>query len=84
MPLTDVAIEMVRTGIGILTMPKWEISSYSKSAGLIQLRLGREGIWRKHYAAIRHEDAHKKHLLDFIGELIKVNDQVSHQSENNA
>lgn len=63
---------MVKTGIGILTMPKWEISAYSKSAGLRQMRLGTKGLWRKHYAAIRHEDAHKKHVLDFIGELKNI------------
>ncbi len=66
MPLTQVALEMVKNGTGILTMPKWELDAFAILADLTLASIGSEGLWRMHYAAIRHEDARKKHLKVFI------------------
>lgn len=69
MPLTEAALEMVRAGMGILTMPKWAMRSFVDSPDLTLVRIGQKGLLRTHYAAIRHEDSGKKHIQDFIKNL---------------
>jgi LysR family transcriptional regulator for metE and metH len=69
MPLTEAALEMVKAGMGILTMPKWAMRSFVDSPTLTLVRIGQKGLIRTHYAAIRHEDAGKKYIQDFIKNL---------------
>jgi LysR family transcriptional regulator for metE and metH len=69
MPLTEAALEMVKAGMGILTMPKWAMRSFVDSPALTLVRIGQKGLIRTHYAAIRHEDAGKKYIQDFIKNL---------------
>ena len=71
MPLTNVALDMVGSGMGILTMPKWELNGLKSAPGISIKSLGKDGVWRMHYAALRHEDAGKRHITGFI-ELLKA------------
>lgn len=68
-PLTEAALEMVRAGMGILTMPRWALKAFTHSPELALVKIGARGLMRTHYAAIRHEDENKKHLRDFIQNL---------------
>ena len=68
-PLTEVALEMVKAGMGIMTMPRWALAPFAASSAVKLLRIGPKGLVRTHYAAIRHEDAGKRHLNDFIDNL---------------
>jgi LysR family transcriptional regulator for metE and metH len=68
-PLTEVALEMVKAGMGIMTMPLWALKPFTAKSELNMVRIGAKGLIRTHYAAIRHEDAGKKHLIDFIENL---------------
>ncbi len=68
-PLTEVALEMVKAGMGIMTMPQWALKPFTSSSALKLVPIGPKGLIRTHYAAIRHEDAGKKHLKDFIENL---------------
>ena len=68
-PLTEVALEMVKAGMGIMTMPLWALKPFTATAELNLIRIGPKGLIRTHYAAIRHEDAGKKHIIDFIDNL---------------
>jgi len=65
-PLTEVALEMVKSDRGIMTLPGWALRPFVSSPDLQQIKIGQKGLIRIHYAAIRHEDAKKKHILDFI------------------
>jgi LysR family transcriptional regulator for metE and metH len=68
-PLTEVALEMVKAGMGIMTMPKWALKPFTASSELTLLPIGPKGLIRTHYAAIRHEDTGKKHIIEFIDNL---------------
>ena len=68
-PLTEVALEMVKAGMGIMTMPKWALKPFAASSELKLVPIGTKGLIRTHYVAIRHEDSGKKHLKDFIENL---------------
>ena len=69
MPLTEVALEMVKAGMGIMTMPRWAMKPFVSSPELTLVKIGAKGLIRTHYAAIRHEDAKKKYITDFIENL---------------
>lgn len=68
-PLTEVALEMVKAGMGIMTMPKWALKPFVSIPELQLVKIGQKGLMRTHYAAIRHEDADKKYIVDFIENL---------------
>lgn len=68
-PLTEVSLEMVKAGMGIMTMPQWTLKPFADSKELNLLKIGAKGLLRTHYAAIRHEDSNKKHIADFVGNL---------------
>ena len=68
-PLTEVALEMVKAGMGVMTMPLWALKPFTATPELNLVRIGSKGLIRTHYAAIRHEDAGKKHIIDFIDNL---------------
>lgn len=68
-PLTEVALEMVKAGMGIMTMPQWALRPFADPSSVKLVPIGPKGLIRTHYAAIRHEDADKKHLKDFIENL---------------
>ena len=68
-PLTEVALEMVNAGMGIMTMPQWALKPFNTSTALKLVPIGPKGLVRTHYVAIRKEDAGKKHLSDFIENL---------------
>lgn len=68
-PLTEVALEMVKSGMGIITLPKWALKPFIASPELQLVSIGPRGLMRTHYAAIRHKDANKKYITDFIQNL---------------
>jgi len=68
-PLTEVSLEMVKAGMGIMTMPQWTLKPFADSKELTLVKIGAKGLVRTHYAAIRHEDSNKKHITDFIANL---------------
>ena len=68
-PLTEVALEMVKAGMGIMTMPKWAMKPFVSIPEIQLVKIGQKGLMRTHYAAIRHEDSDKKYIADFIENL---------------
>jgi LysR family transcriptional regulator for metE and metH len=68
-PLTEVALEMVKSGMGIMTLPAWALKPFISSPELRLVKIGSKGLSRTHFAAIRHEDARKKYITDFVDNL---------------
>lgn len=69
MPLTEAALEMVKAGMGILTRPKLSLAPFTLPPELKIMRISAKGLLRINYAAMRHEDAGKKSIQDFIENL---------------
>lgn len=68
-PLTEATLEVVKAGMGVTCMPHWALKSFVVSNDLKLVKIGKKGLFRTHYAAIRESDRSKKYLLDFIENL---------------
>lgn len=65
-PMTEVALELIESNMGISSYSKWALQSFKLSESLKFVRLGKNGLKRKHYLAIRAEDQSKQYIQDFI------------------
>lgn len=69
LPLTEASIEMVKADMGIMVMANWALQPYLKSNSLRSVKIGKNGLKRKHYVATM---AHQKqpqyfnHFIDFL------------------
>lgn len=51
LPLTEASIEMVKADMGIMVMAGWALQPYLRDGLLKAVRIGRNGLKRKHFAA---------------------------------
>lgn len=54
--LTAIALMLVASGRGVAVMPDWVLRSHSGNPEIAMIPLGRGGIFRRLYAALRQED----------------------------
>ena len=65
-PMTEVTLELIESNMGIACFSKWALKSFKLPESLRFVRLGKNGLKRKHYLAIRAEDQGKQYIQDFI------------------
>lgn len=65
-PMTEVALELIESNMGVSCYSKWALKSFKLSESLKFVRLGKNGLKRKHYLAIRAEDQNKQYIQEFI------------------
>ncbi|MEN7546990.1 LysR family transcriptional regulator [Rapidithrix thailandica] len=65
-PLTEIALELVKANMGIMCIPKWALKAFKIPDHLMFKPIGQQGLKRKHYLVFREEDRHKKYLQNFI------------------
>lgn len=65
-PLTEVSLEMVKTNMGVMCMPKWALSAFQIPSELAFRRLGKNGLKRTHHLVYRTVDHSKKYIRDFV------------------
>ena len=65
-PLTEIALEMVKANMGVMCMPKWALNAFDLSDQIGMKPIGVNGLKRTHYIVVRKADAHKKYIKDFI------------------
>ncbi len=65
-PLTEVSLELVKTNMGVMCMPKWALQSFLMPGELVFKRLGRQGLKRTHHLVFRKADRDKKYIRDFV------------------
>ncbi len=70
-------LQLVQNNQGIATMPEWAFTN-TQTNGITAKPLGKSGMWRKLYLAIRSSDVKIKYLQDFI----KLAKQISLQTIN--
>lgn len=69
LPLTEASIEMVKAEMGVMSMAKWALQPYLKNSSLKAIRIGKNGLKRKHYIAIiNHKEqlAYFSHFIEFL------------------
>ncbi|WP_026475576.1 LysR family transcriptional regulator [Alkaliflexus imshenetskii] len=69
LPLTEASIEMVKADMGIMAMAKWAVQPYLKDNTLKTIKIGKNGLKRKHLIAIMNNITHPNyfnHFIDFL------------------
>jgi LysR family transcriptional regulator for metE and metH len=66
LPLTEASIEMVKAEMGIMVMAKWALQPYLREGVLRAVRIGRNGLKRKHFAATLNNREFPEYQLRFV------------------
>jgi LysR family transcriptional regulator, regulator for metE and metH len=67
LPLTEASIEMVKANMGVMSMAKWALQPYLKNSSIKAVKIGKNGLKRKHFIAIRNEKEYPDYFNHFIG-----------------
>jgi LysR family transcriptional regulator for metE and metH len=67
LPLTEASIEMVKADMGVMAMAKWALQPYLKNNTLKAIKIGKNGLKRKHFIAIRNNQVYPEYFYAFIG-----------------
>ena len=65
-PFTEITLSMINANMGIMCAPKWQLSSFKLSKELVFKCIGKNGLKRKHYLAVKKQQRNKKYINDFI------------------
>ncbi|MFD1602012.1 LysR family transcriptional regulator [Flavobacterium artemisiae] len=66
LPLTEASIEMVKADMGVMSMAKWALQPYLKNSSLKSVKIGKNGLKRKHFIAIRENENYPDYFHHFI------------------
>jgi LysR family transcriptional regulator for metE and metH len=66
LPLTEASIEMVKADMGVMSMAKWALQPYLKNSSLKSVKIGKNGLKRKHFIAIRENENYPDYFQHFI------------------
>jgi len=66
LPLTEASIEMVKADMGIMAMAKWALQPYLKNNSIKAIKIGRNGLKRKHYIAYMSNKIYPDYFQHFI------------------
>lgn len=64
--ITLMMVQLVASGRGVCALPSWAAREYLQRGWIKTLPLGKNGIWRTLYAAVREEDADIAFVQDFL------------------
>lgn len=68
--LTEAVIEMVRSNLGLTVMANWVVESYLRSGNLVKIKINRNGLKRKWYAATLKYKTRPPHIDYFIKSVV--------------
>jgi LysR family transcriptional regulator for metE and metH len=66
LPLTEASIEMIKADMGVMSMAKWAVLPYLKNSPLKAVKIGKNGLKRKHFIAIRQSKEYPDYFNHFI------------------
>ncbi len=66
LPLTEASIEMVKADMGIMAMAKWALQPYLKNNTIKAIKIGKNGLKRKHYIAVMNNKTYPEYFNHFI------------------
>ncbi len=74
LPLTEASIEMVKAEMGVMAMAKWAIQPYLKDNSLKTIKIGKNGLKRKHFIAVRNQSYpnYFNHFIEFLQSEINI------------
>ncbi len=65
-PLTEASIEMVKAEMGVMSMAKWALQPYLRNNTLKSVKIGKNGLKRKHFIAIMNNKSYPEYFNHFI------------------
>ena len=63
---TAIALMLIASGRGVAVMPDWVLRAQAGNPELVRLPLGRNGLLRRLYAAVRTEDLHQPYMAHVL------------------
>ncbi len=66
LPLTEASIEMVKADMGIMVMARWALKPYLQNDLLKAIKIGRNGLKRKHFIATLKHKTNPEYFNQFI------------------
>lgn len=66
LPLTEASLEMVKADMGVMAMAKWALQPYLKDNALRAIKIGKNGLKRKHYIAYLQDKTYPDYFQHFI------------------
>ena len=66
MPLTEASLEMVKADMGVMSMAKWAVQPHLKSGPIKAIKVGKNGLKRKHFIATRANESYPDYFNHFI------------------
>jgi len=64
--MTLMMLQLVASGRGVAGLPNWALYEYLKKDYVVARRLGKDGLWKTLYAAVREEQTELAYLQDFV------------------
>lgn len=65
-PLTEASISMVKADMGVMTMAKWAAQPYIKNKSIKTIKIGKNGLKRKYFIAIKNNKTYPEYFNHFI------------------
>lgn len=66
LPLTEASLEMVKADMGIMSMAKWALQPHIKNNSIKAVKVGKNGLKRKHFIATRANETYPDYFQHFI------------------
>lgn len=66
LPLTEASLEMVKADMGIMSMAKWTLQPHIKNNPIKAVKVGKNGLKRKHFIATRANETYPDYFQHFI------------------
>ncbi|MNS87440.1 HTH-type transcriptional regulator GltR [compost metagenome] len=66
MPLTEASLEMVKADMGVMSMAKWALQPHLKNNPIKAVKIGKNGLKRKHFIATRANENYPDYFHHFI------------------
>jgi len=66
MPLTEASLEMVKADMGVMSMAKWALLPHLKTSPVKAIKIGKNGLKRKHFIAVRENQLYPNYFHHFI------------------
>jgi LysR family transcriptional regulator, regulator for metE and metH len=66
LPLTEASIEMIKADMGIMAMAKWALQPYLRNNSIKAIKIGKNGLKRKHYIAVMNNKIYPDYFNHFI------------------
>ncbi len=66
LPLTEASLEMVKADMGVMSMAKWALQPHLKNNPIKAVKVGKNGLKRKHFIATRANETYPDYFQHFI------------------